>query len=799
MAKHSESGVKRKPDQEDNDEFQVEGTLNIASDSESEEEVDDDEPDQDTNKRDDLSDEEAESEDNNDDEDDEADSEEAELNRLLAEEEGADSESEFESDSDAVSEPETITDKISGVQIQAASQADEIHTSYSDGRPRVLKPEIEPVYDLDDSDAENFNTIGNVPLSAYDEMPHIGYNINGKRIMRPARGSALQQLLDQIELPEGWTGLVDQNTGKPLQILPEELELIRKIQHNENTDSTIDPYAPTVEWFTSKTEVMPLLAAPEPKRRFQPSKHEARMVMKLVRAIREGKIVPGLKKGDQDDDDSENAYDLWATAPEPRADDLANLRAPKLAPPTHEESYNPPEEYLLNKDEEADHEGLVPKKYQALRSVPAYGESIKERFDRCLDLYLAPRTIREKAEIDPESLVPQLPLPRDLRPFPVRCSTEYRGHHGRVRTLAVDPRGIWLATGGDDGTVKVWEVMTGREVWNYQACDVQENADERVDAVAWNPDANTPILAVAAAERILLVVPPLFGYDLENAAREKIEAGWGFAKGGNKARDGKVDLADENEPNDGKDAATVASAVSAASWISPSQKEAESGIGAIVELKKPVRQLSWHRRGDYFVTVAPEANNSAVLIHQLSKHLTQLPFRKSKGIVVAASFHPLRPQLIVATQRTVRIYDLAAQQLVKKLMPGARMLATLDVHPRGDHLLLGSYDKRVLWHDLDMGSTPYKNLRFHDKAVRAVAYHRGRLPLFASGADDGSVHVFHGAVYDDYMTNPLLVPLKKLQAHEVKSNVGVLALTWHPAHPWLFTCGADGVGRLWTT
>ncbi|KAM9886592.1 hypothetical protein OXX69_013695, partial [Metschnikowia pulcherrima] len=102
-------------------------------------------------------------------------------------------------------------------------------------------------------DAENFNTIGNVPLSAYEEMPHIGYDINGKRIMRPAKGSALDQLLEQIDLPEGWTGLLDQNTGESLNLSKEELELIRKIQNNENTDSSIDPYEPMIEWFTSKT------------------------------------------------------------------------------------------------------------------------------------------------------------------------------------------------------------------------------------------------------------------------------------------------------------------------------------------------------------------------------------------------------------------------------------------------------------------------------------------------------------------------------------------------------------------
>jgi ribosome biogenesis protein ERB1 len=43
--------------------------------------------------------------------------------------------------------------------------------------------------------------------------------------------------------------------------------------------------------------------------------------------------------------------------------------------------------------------------------------------------------------------------------------------------------------------------------------------------------------------------------------------------------------------------------------------------------------------------------------------------------------------------------------------------------------------------------------------VRGTAYHR-TYPLFASSSDDGTAHVFHGMVYNDLMTNPLLVPLK---------------------------------------
>ena len=55
-------------------------------------------------------------------------------------------------------------------------------------------------------------------------------------------------------------------------------------------------------------------------------------------------------------------------------------------------------------------------------------------------------------------------------------------------------------------------------------------------------------------------------------------------------------------------------------------------------------------------------------------------------------------------------------------------------------------DKRLAWYDLDLSDKPYRALRYHARALRAVAVHRA-YPLFASASDDGACHVFHGMVY----------------------------------------------------
>ncbi|MCJ1273540.1 Ribosome biogenesis protein erb1 [Puttea exsequens] len=653
----------------------------------------------------------------------------------------------------------------------------------ANGNTRFLYDDIDPIYDSDDSDAQaTTNTIGNIPLSFYDSYPHIGYDINGKKISRPAKGEALDQLLENIDVPKGWTGLTDPATGKPLELSQEELEMLRRIQMNEIPDESYDPYPDMVEYFTSKTEQMPLSAAPEPKRRFVPSKHEARRVMKIVKAIREGRIQPYKPPvKDEEDEESVKQYDLWADEV-PRPDHPMHIPAPKLPPPGYEESYHPPPEYLPDKDErkaweEADDEDkervFLPTNHDALRKVPGYERFVKEKFERCLDLYLAPRVRRSKLNMDPEDLLPKLPNPDELRPFPTTCATLFRGHEGRVRSLAIDPSGGLLASGADDGTVRVWELQTGRQLWS-----VQLEKGEAVNVVRWRPGTDAFILAVATGEDVYMIAPSsIVNSELQVRSAEIIDAGWGYTANGAAGK-----------PK--KDAATQ--------WIRPDTRLEASGVLVKFSLRRTVKVISWHRRGDYFCTVSPTGQTSAVAIHTLSKHMTQFPFRKLKGLPQTAQFHPLKPIFFVATQRMIRSYDLSKQELLKIIQPGARWISSFDVHYGGDNLIVGSYDRRLLWHDLELSVRPYKTLRYHKKAIRAVKYHAGGLPLFADASDDGSLQIFHGNVVNDMMENATIVPLKVLRGHQTKKELGVLDLDWHPREPWCVSAGADGTCRLWT-
>jgi ribosome biogenesis protein ERB1 len=690
------------------------------------------------------------------------------------------------------------------------------------------------VDDYSSDDEAPKNTIGNVPLSWYADEDHIGYGVDGKKIGKGAGMSTIDKFLAARDDPNfRWT-VYDEKNGETIVLSARDVQLIQNLRQGRFTHPEFDDTPDYIPYYTAETEMHPLTNPTEPKARFLPSKTEMKRVNHIVRLMKAGKWRRPTKEPKEEDP----IFLMWGADGNAIGHEAKkgpeHIPAPKIRPPGHAASYRPPDEYLMSAAEEAEWHKMhpsdrpldfIPRKYDSLRHVPAYSAFLKERFERCLDLYLCPRVMKKRLNVDPDSLLPKLPDPSELRPFPTSHAVSYKGHTGRVRAMCVDPTGQYLATGSDDCTVRMWEIETGRELacWRVKGT---------VHCVAWNPNPALHILAVAADEKLLFIntgtagpthADPTFaalsgfraeggaqlGVKLrrpegsvvvvgddgkvtdEDAAQAALEGGEGEVEAVGPAGDSESDA---EVPKRVRDVRVVWRTVQLSK---PEDLSVYTGVAVEVKHHSPIKQVAWHHKGDYIASVCPGGNTAAVSIHQLSKRRSQHPFGRKKGQVQAVVFHPRQPLLFVANQRTVRVYNLVKQELVKKLISGAKWISSIDIHPTGDHVLVGTYDRRMIWFDAELSNTAYKTLKYHKQAVRSVAFHKN-YPLFASAGDDGKVHIFHGRVFNDFVQNPLIVPVKIIKAHAVtEHNLGTLSTVFHPTQPWVFTAGADKEVHLW--
>lgn len=737
--------------------------------------------------------------------------------------------------------------------LPTAASARRVHTAVlsDDERGGPLPGAEDPPPESGSSSEEERNPVGDIPMHWYDGFDHIGYARDGTRLARGPRRSLVERAAD----PRSWRTVWDEKNGVELTLTGTELAAIARLRAGRHMAG---PDAPgtgeVVAWAGDVETLHPLPAGTVPKRRFRPSAHEARRVVQLVRAMRAG-LIPATSRKPLARGEAAAAaalasaayeVDLWAATEAAEGDDAdylgrpsraardrssTALAAPKVPLPGHAASYRPPPEYLPSAQAAREWAAanpvdrrvpFLPTSHDALRHVPLYAGGIKERFERCLDLYLAVRVRARPVVTDVAGLVPVLPSPRELRPYPNGgVATFGDGAAGRVRSLHVHPRGLWLVSGGDDGCVRVWEVATGRCRAVYALGgsgggaakskkvasgkgDASGNGDSDDDdedvgvptgpapvvVVRWCPRGEATVFAAAVGRRVVVV----------SAA-----AALGISPAEDAVVFARVSDRDTGGPSGGDGPGGPAAPVSAAmtlTWADTSLRASgttrRTPPSPVITIGsgRPLRALTWHRHGDYLGSLASDASGTTLAIHRLSRRTSQTPLRRGTSGLTTIAFHPTRPLLLVGTQHQVRLYHLGRGVLVKRLQPGVKHIACLAVHPSGDHVLVGAYDRRTVWIDLDLSARPYKVLRGHPLAVRSLSIHP-TLPLFADGGDEGGVHVWHGRVYDDLDKNALIVPLKRMQGHTTVASLGVMDLAWHPRLPWLFSAGADGVIRMY--
>ncbi|CBH17653.1 putative WD40 repeat protein [Trypanosoma equiperdum] len=673
---------------------------------------------------------------------------------------------------------------------------------------------------LDESDSSEdeatLNRVGDIPLEWYKDEAHYGYDVEGRKLMKSER-SALERLLEATDDPNAMRTIYDALHDEKKVLSNADLQMIFNLQRNRTPNPNYNMYedvaVDTVE-FDPLNHPLARSAGPS-KRKFLPSDRDMKTIAKMVRRMMKEDKEKENKPKDETESETTILWDDGKVVMDTHTHFKYHNRVPKpkAAPPGTYESYRPPPEYLpserakerfarLRAIDKKEH--FLPRAFDALRHVPFYNHTIQDRYQRCLDLAFFPRAQRTRLVVDPSKLLPELPDPRDLRPYPERLSFQYKGHTATVRSVAVNPNGQYLATACDDHLVRVYEVMTGRLMKRY-------DMGAPVQQVEFCPVKTLNILAVAVEYSLVFIVPRFAAHELvnENTLRHlrapgtavnntEVEqvVGGEVSLGGGGITQAALDK-DETAHSILQDLHDVEERDKRAEFFDASAKERRAGIVLKIALHAKVKRFTFHARGDYLCALCPKdhVKYRQTVMLQLSKRKVFCPFRKFSEVVTDCKFHPREPLFFLSTTNSVRMYNLLAHKLQRRYKAPGGITTCLSIHTEGDNFLVGDTTSHTQWYDCDFSDKPYKRMRSHKGVVNAVAFHTNTnaYPLFASGAADGQVHVFHGMVYDDYNKNALLVPVKIL-----KHRRAVYSVAWHPTLPWIFTSTEDGVVSAWT-
>jgi WD40 repeat protein len=319
-------------------------------------------------------------------------------------------------------------------------------------------------------------------------------------------------------------------------------------------------------------------------------------------------------------------------------------------------------------------------------------------------------------------------------------------HSERVMALSWAPDGEHLASASFDGTVRVWEVATRREVRRLTL------PSPYVLDVSWSPSGDR--LAVTTNDAIHL-------FDAENAERvATIQTTIGALEPPRWQPDGTY--------------LALASAEGSVRLFDGSGTEQRALQGH----SKGVSSLAWSRDGRL---LASGAWDNSVRVWDVDRRvqvhtLTDLP---TASLEVAWSPEGGMIGIHGAVQKDARVWDVAANEV--RVLPTAAGVTRIAWRWRGRVVAIGLQDGTVaLW---DPTTT---------RAERAVRCGRfvDDLAWSADGERLAIVSFMESAVclWDAVAPAP----------HEAHVDHGpILAIAWSPARPSLACAGADGQVRVW--
>uniref|UniRef100_A0A8C9H8R1 Ribosome biogenesis protein BOP1 homolog n=1 Tax=Piliocolobus tephrosceles TaxID=591936 RepID=A0A8C9H8R1_9PRIM len=213
-----------------------------------------------------------------------------------------------------------------------------------------------------------------------------------------------------------------------------------------------------------------------------------------------------------------------------------------------------------------------------------------------------------------------------------------------------------------------------------------------------------------------------------------------------------------------------------------------------------IKHFTWNTNGNYLsVTCLRKIGQYHICyLHHLKTMKSMKLIKKyiaKRGDVIQTMFYPCRPYYVVAFENIIKIYDLKASSVKKRIikkLKGVKNITCVDVHKNESYILASNDKGDVYIFDLDLSSTPYKKFHVDNCSLKKVEFHK-IYNLFYTLSSEGVVNLFYSKFFDDYITNPVLLPINK-----VTTESKITDIVWSDKKPWFFAHTDNNYSSLFT-
>ncbi|MBU2509966.1 caspase family protein [bacterium] len=261
------------------------------------------------------------------------------------------------------------------------------------------------------------------------------------------------------------------------------------------------------------------------------------------------------------------------------------------------------------------------------------------------------------------------------------------GHSRWIGSVAYSPDGQFLASGGGDKLLKLWDIKTGREIKTFRG------HQGYIDKVAYSPDGR--FLASASTDQTVILWDIQTGNLLKN-----FKIGYSF---------GKLGIA-----------------------FSPEGRFLAMGVGSSIlifdiENKKSVQMETSHTTDIKYLAYNPDGRflvsgsgfpDESVKIWDIQKE-KELDLYKVKNGLNAIAYSPDGSFLALAHWSSITILDIQTGKAVNKIITSIEGINSISFSPDGRFLASGGKNSALKLLDVQSG-TEIKDFQGHSRDVRSI-------------------------------------------------------------------------------